>query len=279
VSQYPQPYYQQPYGQPPVDYSQYVSPGDADLLGPARRASILQGILGGLMILCSVGVGAVPWIGSPGDMIESSGMQVPQLPPGWTLDQFVRLVYGILAGCGSIVGISLLVLCVFVRRGGAAPAITSIVLEGLVVLILVLNVISGIIQALGNPVLGIAVVLLAVPLSLFLLNITWLVGAVRNAGRIAFARQQYQAQFYMHQQQQQAYGQPAYGMPAAPPPPGYGYGYGYAPPPPPSFGPAGQAQSQAQQPPQPASPPGPTPTPPPPTGDADGPTPPPPAAG
>ena len=258
MSQYPQPYYQQPYGQPPIDYSHYGPPAEAELLGPARRASVLQGILGGSMILCCVGIGALPWLGTPTQMIDTSAMHIPEMPPGWTLDQFIRLAYGVLGGCGSIIGISLLVLCVYVRRGGAAPAITSLVLEGLVVVVLVLNVISGTVQAISNPVVGIAVLAILVPLVLFLINMAWLAGAARNAGRIATARQQYQSQFYAYQQQQQAYGQTPYGAPAAPAPPGYGYGY--APPPPPSFGPPPGSQQQ------PSSQSGP-----PPAGDADGP--------
>jgi hypothetical protein len=296
VSQYPPPtptppnYYQPSYyGQPPVDFSQYLPPGEAELLAPARRASILQGVLGGLMLLCCVGVGTAPWWSSPAEIIAQSGVQMSELPPGWTLEGMVKAVYGVAGACGSFLGLGLIALSLFVHRGGAAPAVASLILEGLVVLVLLLNVISGVVQALGNPMIGALVLLVvAVPLVLFIMNMTWLAAAARNAGRIALARQQYHSQFYTHPQQQQAYGQSAYGqagygVPAGAPggyaPPGYGYGY--APPPPPSFAPPPpphQSPQQHHQPPQPE----PAPSPPQPgqseRGEADGP-PTPPAAG
>ena len=120
--------------------------------------------------MCGVVIGAVPWLGSPEEMIANSGMHVPEMPPGWTLGQMLHVVYGILGGCSSVVGIALLVLAVFVRRGGTAAAVTSIVLNGLVVLILGINVISGLVQSIGNPVVLVGVIIILVPIALFVTN-------------------------------------------------------------------------------------------------------------
>src|SRR5688500_6912618 len=99
VSQYPQPpqypqYPQAPYpppgyGQAPIDFPYYQPAGD--LLAPARRAAAMQFGVGVLLILCCVGIGAVPWFANAEELLANSGVEMPPMPPGWTLSQMFRL--------------------------------------------------------------------------------------------------------------------------------------------------------------------------------------------
>ena len=229
VSQYPSPYppYPPAYGQPPVDFAYYQPAGD--LLGPARRAAVLQCVLGGGLMVCCVGIGMFPWFANAEELVANSGLEIPTLPPGWTLQQMLRLAYGIIGGCGSLLGIILLILGFFVRRGSTGPVVASIIIDGLVGIVLVLNVVSGIVQAAGNPVALLGAAVLLVPLALFGLNVYWLMAAMRNTSAVNAARQQYQTQMYGFYQQQQAYAQSgqAYGPQA-----GAAQGYAYPPQPP-----------------------------------------------
>lgn len=222
MSQYPSPYPQPPYPQPQIDFSYYAP--QADLLAPARRAAILQAILGGLLLLCGVCVGAIPWVVDVGEIIAQSGMTLPQMPPGVSPEEMVRGAYTLIGVVGGLVGVALVVLSVFVRHGGRGPAVTSIVLQALVVLVLALNFIGGLMQMASNPLAGITTLLmLGVLIGLFGLNIAWLTTAARSAAQISMVRQQYQAQYHQYHQQQQAYAYTGgYGPPLAPP---QGYGY------------------------------------------------------
>jgi hypothetical protein len=172
----------------------------------------------------------MPWFLNISDFIARSGTQLPPMPAGWTVEELFKIAYTTIGGCSSLFGLLLLILCFYVRRGGIGPAVTSLVLEGLMALLLGINVLSGIAQSGGQPVMLLGVVILLIPLALLGVNMFWLVGAARNAGQIAFVRAQYQSQYYGYQQQQQMYGQPqAY----APYPPGYPpSGYAQAPAPP-----------------------------------------------
>lgn len=241
MSQYPSPYSPQPPPyvppKPPIDFSYYAP--QAELLGPARRAAVLQAVLGGLVLACGVCLGAMPWVVDLNEMIAQSGMSLPQAPPGMSLIEMMRFAYTAAGVIGGLVGVGLLVLSYFVRGGGAVPAVLSIVLECLVVLVLLMNLVSALIQAASNPLVGLfaALIVLAM-LAPFGLNIAWLAAVARGASRLRDARQQYAAHYYQLQQQQHAYGQPGgYGMPYAPHPPPQYYApqpYGNSPPPQPT---------------------------------------------
>jgi hypothetical protein len=209
VSQHPPQYPQPPYFQPQFDFSQYYPVGSADLLAPARRAAILQGVLGALVLMCGVFIGGVAWKADlPVDeIVSTSGMTVPQLPEGVTLERMLRIAYTVIGGCGAFTGVLLLVLCFFVRRGTIGPIVTSIIFESAVILVLVLNVVGALVQMAANPAIGLVSLILAgVPLAAFGLNVLWLIAAARNGPRLRIAQQQFQAQFYQYQQQQPAYG-------------------------------------------------------------------------
>ena len=231
MSQYPS-YPPPPYPQGPVDFSYYTP--QADLLAPARRAGILQMIVGSLLLLCGVCVGALPWTLDIGDLFAQSGMAVPELPPGMSVEQVFRILYTSIGAAGGLLGVALLVLAVYVRKGSMGAAITSIMIDGLVLLFLALNLIGALIQMASQPAVGIlTVIIVLVPMSLFGLNVAWLISAARNASRVAAARQQIQVQYQQYQQHQQAYMQPGgYGL--AYPPQGYGYAVGPQQPPEPS---------------------------------------------
>jgi hypothetical protein len=225
-----------------MDFSQYAPMGyGPDLLAPARRASILQGVLGALTLGSGVLLGAIPYLVNVQDFIAQSGMAVPQAPPGWTLDQMMRLGFGLLGGCGAVIGLALLVLAFFVRGGGRGAIVASMFFTGLVLLTLAIRVVAGLIQLPIRPVAAVVDLLIAAVLvGLYGLNMYWLAAAARNASGVQVAQQQYQAQFYQ-MQQQYAYGQGGQGSPYAQ------QGYGYPPPPP--------AAQQPSQSPPPAEPP------------------------
>lgn len=229
MSQYP-PYPPTAYPEAPIDFS-YYTPPQANLLAPARRAGILQAIVGSLLLICGVGIGAIPWTLDMGDLIAQSGMAMPQLPPGMSVEQLFRIAYTTIGAAGALFGLALLVLAIFVRRGGAGPAITSIVIEGLVLIFLGVNLVGTVFQMGSQPVAGVfAVIIVLLPIALLGLNVAWLVSAARNASRISAARQQYQAQYHQYQQYQQAYTQ-AGGYGVGYPPQGYGYAAGQPQPP------------------------------------------------
>ena len=248
VSQFPPPYQQPPYSQqpyPPMDFSQYAPMGyGPDLLAPARRASILQGVLGTLTLGCGVLIGAIPYLLSVEDFIAQSGMAVPQAPPGWTLDQMMRLGFGFVGGCGAVIGVAMLALAFFVRGGGRGAILASMFFTGLVLLMLAIRVVAGLVQLPTRPVAAaVDLLIAAVLVGLYGLNMYWLAAAARSASGVQMAQQQYQAQFYQ-MQQQYAYGQGGQGSPHAQ------QGYGYPPPPP-----AAPQQQPSQQQPPPAEPP------------------------
>lgn len=222
----------QPYQ--PNYYGYGDTPGGDDPLVPARRASILMYVLGGLTLLgglCCGGVGIMlPNVMSQRPDLFSQAELPPEATPG-----LIQGVFLVLAGLVLLCGIAYIVLGFFVGKGGKAAIITSMVLTVPVVLYLVVNLIASVTlgaragraDSLGGACVSI------VPLVLFVLLFVWLVQAVKNVSRV---------------QAQAAYGQQywQYGQPGAYPPgyPSAGHypapgGYGAPVPPPPPIAPAG----------------------------------------
>jgi hypothetical protein len=221
VSQFPPPY------SPPPDpnvYS-YYQPGP-DLLAPARRASMLMFVMGALL-----GLGAVCCIGG-GYMLPRFMTEQPelfskmQLPPGATTERLQR--EAIISGIMSFVFcVAMVVLGIFVRRGGTGSAVIASVTTCILILILLLNVFSGLLQARGGPPeLFAGVCMLLLPLAALGLLLVWLIQAARAAPRIRLMQQQYASQMWQYQQQATAsasYGgqtqfQPPQPAPQSPPP-------------------------------------------------------------
>ena len=130
----------------------------------------------------------------------------------------------------------------FVRGGGLVAVILAIALTSALELFFGVTILMGVIQAAaGNPTATAGICVYLLPFALLVLLLVWLVQAVRNASRVAIARQQHQAQLWQYQQYQQAYLQQ---MQQNAPPGGMGYYY------PSQQAPAQQPPSQQASPPQ-----------------------------
>ena len=255
MTQYPNPY-QPPPGAPGL---QYYPPGPPrDPLAPARRASVMLFILGGLGLACGLCIGIAAWMVPAEALVEQlrsgpTANQLNQLPPGWTAEGLARAAYTVAAVLILVSGMTFAILGLLVRRGGRGASITGIVLCTLMMLWILLNLLLGLTQIGRAPAVQIVVMLVfggsLVAAAGF--TIAWLAQAARAAPLMAWYRQQMQAQYWHYQQQQPAYSQ------RGAPPPGYGYGYGQAPP------------SASQQAPAPPSSDGAPPPPPPPAAGSD----------
>lgn len=256
MSQYPPP----PQGpQPPVNFNYYQPV--ADPLAPARRASVMMFVLGGLAVLaglCFAGIAsqvtADMFAGTP----QAAQFEQIESQMGISL----RTLFTIVGVVPLVIGVIFVGLGILVRQGGFGSIITALVLTGVSGLAMGFFVIAGVFQALlgGNPAAGGAVCVYGVPFLLLLVLFVWLMQAVRAASGVtgaaaAAAQQQYQAQMWAYQQQQQqAYGQqqqpqPPGGYGQSYPTPGAGTDYGYGQQTPPRSTPAPEAQQQTPPPP------------------------------
>ncbi len=201
--------YQSPY-QPPSGYSNFDY-SQPDLLAPARRASLMMFILGGLALLssfCCAGAGAmVPQLMQQPDFAQRM-QNVPGATP--TLLRAVFIFMGVLSLAAAI---AMVILGVFVRRGGKGSIVTSIVLCVLTMFLMLVYLVGAVLQG-GQEVIG-GVCMAIVPIVLLVVLIVMLVAALQAADKVAAHR--YSVQYWQHAQQQ-AYAQQA--------------GYGYLPPPP-----------------------------------------------
>jgi hypothetical protein len=214
MSQYPSPY-----SPPPVppnygyDFSYYQP--QQDVLAPARRASVIMFVMGGLLAiggLCCGAVGAM----APLDQIMSQNPTLSSTP-GVTpeLMQVGVIVMGVFS---LLFGMALLVLGYFVRGGGMAPVVTSIVVVGIVVLLGGLMVLLGLLELSrggSRPEMFISLCMYVLPLVLLIVLLAQLIQAAKMSSRVAMMKSQYQQQYWQYQQQQQMY-QAGY---VAPPPP------------------------------------------------------------
>ena len=231
--------YPSPYQPPTPQYSQY-NYYQPDVLGPARRASVLMFVTGGLLIASSLCCGVFAAM-LPQLMQQPEFSAQMRTVPGVTQEQ-MQLGAMIGGGLAVVGGLVVIVLGVFVRRGSKGAAITSMVLAVLALLYLVGTTITsmamGRISLSGANALGVC--FLVLPMALLALLIVWLIGAMRSADHVTAAR--YAQQYWQYAQQQQAYGQQQYPYPY---PPAQAGGPGIPPP-----------QQQQQQPPPPPSEPG-----------------------
>ena len=226
MSQYPPPPQQPPYPSPQMHYD-YYRPAGGVAGSPAKRASVLMFVMGGLMILmggCFSAMGAMlPSMQIPPDSQQALQQLEAQFHPYSVAT--VVLVTGVAL---MVVALVFLVLGFLVRGGGRVPVMTATVLTGLMVLYLSLNIVMALVGPVANG--SVSACFTLIPLGLFVLQLIWLVQALKagpsTAANAATAMQQYQAQLWHYQQQQQAYQQAVLGGPPLPP------GAGYAPPPP-----------------------------------------------
>ncbi len=210
MSNYPSPY------QPPVQQYYGYPP---DLGKPARRASVLMIILGTLTLLlgaCMFGAA----------MVVPNDQWLPEIQPqiakieaesGTSVMTLIKIAGGIVATPGLI----LIVLGLFVRRGGLVPAVLGVVITALMLLYFAYTVLQAVLIGLQGNAVGafIPLVFSTVATALFGLQMYWLAKAVVNAGPLRVFNQHQQA--YAWQMQQQSYAQQQqYRMPPPPPPPG-----------------------------------------------------------
>jgi hypothetical protein len=228
-----QPQYPQQF---PPDFSQYQPVSDP--LAPARRASIILFVLGGLCVMGSGCIGVAAWTLPMDEMLAKAKLTLPAPPPGMTMSQFLQVMYTGIAFLGICFGISLVVVGLFVRRGSRAASITAIALCIPAALFFLCNLGSVFSQSAGNPlILVIGLCATFVPFGLLVLTCVWLIAALRQLPSVQFAQQQYQMQMWQYHQQQAA----AHQQPTPPPVSNdpWQRGYGMTPPPPPPGGPSG----------------------------------------
>lgn len=222
MSQYPSPYnvpqqYSAAYGYDPFTY----------YLAPARRASVLMFILGGLGLACGLCIGVVIMIAPLEQVIEQSGVDFSEFRQmGYAPEKVLRVMYGGMSIVATIFAIALIVLAAFVRRGGLGAIVTSLVLCGLVILLLLLSLASVLVQLgrlAGAAETVISLFLIGGLLSIFILQFVWLIKAARASSAVRILRQQHQMQYWQYQQQHQMYAQQyGYGQqvhPSSPTPP------------------------------------------------------------
>lgn len=205
--QYPYsvPQQQQPYAYDP--YGQHVYGSEtSDPFSPARRASVMMFVLGGLLLLCGVACGGMGAL-APWDEVFRQQPELQQQFPGMTTALIQAGVIGF-GAAGFVVGMILIVLGYFVRGGGAGAVITALVLTSVIVLALLLfsaiALVQGIMSGQAQMLAGTCVYLM--PLTLFGILLLFLIQAARAIPRVRQAQVQ-QAAYWQYAQQQQAYQQ------------------------------------------------------------------------
>jgi hypothetical protein len=208
VTQYPSPY------NPPPNYPQYAGYyPQQDLLAPARRASWLMIAIAVLMCFCGICMAGFSRINFA-DLPVESRMQFENLERQFqALGMSMKTMFMIYGIVTLVPGIAMLVLALFVRRGGMVSLILSLVLASLLALMLGLSVISSFFTGGGQALLGAC--FCVVPISALVLLIVWLIQALRARPQMSAMQSQYAAYYQQYQQAQQAY-QQAYGYAAVP---------------------------------------------------------------
>jgi hypothetical protein len=193
-----------------------------------RAAGLWQLVLGAIIFLSGTCVGSLSRVVPDDMMLQAARQQQTELPPieGFTPIQEIRMLITVGSVMMMVAGGLLLILVIFVRRGGKISTVCSIVLNGLIALILLMNFMTGLRQAAVTPMAIPPLALFVGLIALCVITIVKLVAAFQSAGPAQLQAMQ-QAYYWMMQQQQAAggYGQQGYGYGQPPPPP--------TPPPPP----------------------------------------------
>jgi MFS family permease len=205
MSMYPSPYH------PPGVQQYYAAP--IDPLRHARRASIFMFIMGPLIFLtgtCMASVLPIIRMAPPSPdtdrLLQTASEQTHGHPEIFTATGVLLL----------LLGSGMLVLAFFVRRGGRRSCTVGAVVMGLLAVYFLLNLLSSVVM--GNIF---AVVFSLLMIALFSMTLIWLIQAIRAAGTIQLAQQQYAAQYWHYQQTMQAHANAGYGYgqpPQASPP-------------------------------------------------------------
>jgi hypothetical protein len=197
-----------------------------ELLRPARRAGALMIALGVLFVSGGLCYAFMSFLLRSPDLMAT--------PQGQELQQRLEEMESKAGGSGSVtrnivvqgavmlgIGAALGALGMVVRGGRRRPMIASIVVCGILAVLVGLSTLGTL---LGGAVFGMAagevlsgVCIGTVVLCLLALLLVWLIQALRGEGRLAYTRQQYEAQLAYYQQQQLHYQRPPQQQPAPPP--------------------------------------------------------------
>lgn len=201
MTQYPSPYQpQQPYG-----YDAYDPYGA--LKAPARRASILMFVFGGLLCACGMCCAAMAPVLQNAQLDAEQIAQFEQMETQLGMSMQALLIgMGI---AGALPGIVFVILGFFVRGGSMGAVITALVIVSIAALTLLALTVSGLVEAATtrSPDALWGMVIFAILLACVGLLMALLIQAVRKAGELRTLQAQYQMQYWQYQQQQQAYQQ------------------------------------------------------------------------
>lgn len=203
MSQYPDPgSYAYP---PPYGYTPY----GPDPQAPARRAGMLMFVLGVLSMLGGVCLFGFGWA-YPMDKLPPEQAQIFQQVEKESGIQ-VRQIFIAMGAILALPALLMLILGLFVRRGGLGSIVTSLVLVGLMILFGAMNLLMGILQTVrGMQGAASGLCIMIVPLALLVVLLVMLIQAARNAGQVRAGRQ------FTHPYWPQPYSQGLYGGGASP---------------------------------------------------------------
>jgi hypothetical protein len=212
LNQYP--FLPPPYSPPTIDPRVWAiaQPNPA-----GRAAGLWQLILGALIFLTGSCAATAVWV-VPDEVVYRAFQQQQhsQLPPVGDMSpaQEMRLIMTIASGVMIVAGGVLLILMIFVRRGGKVSTVFSIVFTGIITLILLANFVSGLMQMPGHPEVIFPLALIGGVLALSGVTIVKLIVALRSAGTTQMQAMQ-QAYYWMMQNQQGGMGAGGYGNTSA----------------------------------------------------------------
>ncbi|MCC7352022.1 MAG: hypothetical protein IT446_15795 [Phycisphaerales bacterium] len=211
MSQYPDPYsysYPSPYGD---------SPYGPDPQAPARRAGMLMIVLGILMLLGGVCIFGFGWAYPLDQLPPEQAQAISKLEQETGVPvQRVFIAMGVILALPSLL---MLILGLFVRRGGMGSIVTSMILVGLMILVEAMYVLMGILQVIrGQEGAMAGLCMMVVPLVLLVVLMVLLIQAVKNVRQVQSARQ-YSNPYWMPPYSQNPYdGTTPHGMAPTPPP-------------------------------------------------------------
>src|SRR5688500_17758006 len=140
MSQHPSPY--QPPMPPQISFDYYQP--SAEVLAPNRQAAMLMFVVAGLTLLSAMGcvglAAAVPsLLAQHPSMLADMSVQVPGITP-----EMLRIALVLFAVLVLLMGVGMIVLGVFVRRGSKAAVVMSIALMALAILYLLLSTLRSV---------------------------------------------------------------------------------------------------------------------------------------
>ncbi len=226
MSQYPSPYSPPPYPQN-FGYS-YPQPNQ---LAPARRASTLMLVLGGLILLMGL-LNTLSAVVTSGELMLARQKTMMPANNDFSISPALYKTMALVIGLGTIItGAVFVGLAVKVRRGSKNSMIAGIVVTSLLLLLTGLMTLTVLIAGLAAPAILPFTCLPGGILGLLIWQLILLIVAARSRTSVWAAQEQFQVQYWQQYQQ------------AMQPPTGYGYAVA-APPPPPN--PPTDAPSQPQ---------------------------------